>query len=188
MRRGFKTWAEKLAIEQRRLLALKPEDPLPARLLADFHDATIVEPVEIPGITQEILDSLLGIGSDGWSAVSFERNGCTIIIHNPDHSSRRQESDLMHEMAHVLCNHQPSHLVQSLGLPFTLRTYNPNQEDEAVWLGGCLQLPRDGLLWALRRGMTDAMMVNHFGASIDQVRYRCQVTGVRRQVKKWHAR
>lgn len=110
MRRGFKTWAEKMALEQRRLLDLRPEDPLPARLLADFYDTIVVEPADLPGMTQDILGQLLGSGSEGWSAVSFERNGCTIIIHNPAHSARRQESDLMHEIAHVLCKHQPSHL------------------------------------------------------------------------------
>ncbi len=185
MRRGFKTWAEKLAIEQRQLLALKPHDPLSAKALASFHDVMVIEPSELPGITPEILRQLLHFGSDTWSAVSFERKGCTVIIHNPVHSARRQESNIMHEMAHVLCGHSPSHLVHSDGLPFTLRTYNSDQEAEAVWLGGCLQLPRSGLLWAIHQGMSDSAMVEHFGASIDQVRYRCQVTGVHYQAKRW---
>lgn len=182
MRRGFKTWAEKQALEQRLALSLRPEAPLPARLLAGYHNVTIIEPAEIPGITQSILNQLLMLDPDSWSAVSFVRNSCTVIIHNPVHSARRQESNLMHEMAHILCNHQPSQLLQSFNVPFALRTFNSDQEDEAKWLGGCLQLPRPALMWAIRRGMNNAMMVGYYGASADLVRFRRRMTGVDRQL------
>jgi hypothetical protein len=182
MRRGFKTWAEKLALEQRSALTLGPEAPLPARLLASYHDVVILEPAEIPGIPQSVLNQLLGFDSDSWSALSFERNGQIVIIHNPVHSPRRQESNLMHELAHVLCNHEPSHLVQSINFPFALRTYNSDQEEEARWLGGCLQLPRAALMWAIRHGMNNAMIVKHYGASVDLVRFRRQITGIDRQM------
>lgn len=182
MRRGFKTWAEKQALDQRRALSLRPEAPLPARLLAGNYNVAIIEPAAIPGITQSILNQLLSADPDSWSAVSFVRNGCTVIIHNPVHSARRQESNLMHEMAHILCNHQPSHLLQSVQVPFALRTFDSDQEDEAIWLGGCLQLPRPALMWAIRHGMDNTMIVEHYGASVDLVRFRRRMTGVDRQL------
>src|SRR5689334_9889201 len=108
MHRGFKTWAEKLALEQRHMVALRSEAPLPATLLADFLDVVITEPRGIPGIPESDLHYLLEVDSDSWSATTITRNGCTLIINNISHSNHRQESNLMHELAHILCKHQPS--------------------------------------------------------------------------------
>jgi len=184
MRHGYKTWAENVAVEQRKLLHLTANAPLPARSLASRLEIAVIGPSQIPGITQEILSRLLRIDSDSWSAVTLKRNGCTLIIHNPTHSPRRQESDLMHELAHLICQHEPSRVVQIDSSFPALRTYDPIQEEEAGWLGGCLQLPRPALLWAIQRGMNDQMIESHFSASPDIVRFRRQMTGVDRQMSK----
>ena len=184
MRRGFKTWAENLALQQRRLLSLSDVAALPARMLGSYLDVTIIAPDEIPGISPSVLHHLHNADPESWSATTFVRNGCTIIIYNKAHSHRRQESDIMHELAHILCDHQPSQLVRSEFLSIPLRSYDFSQEEEASWLGGCLQIPRDSLLWAIDRGMNNAMLVEHFGASLDLVRYRRQVTGVDRQLSR----
>lgn len=182
MRRGFKSWAEEAALTQRQALGLGNEAPLPARVLADHLDAVIVELSEIPGVPQEVVHHLLVVDRDSWSAATIVRNGCIVIVHNTTHSVRRQESNLMHELAHILCKHRPSHMVQSGSLPFALRTFDKEQEEEAGWLGGCLQLPRPALLWSIQRGMTEKEMVEHFGASGDLVKYRRRMTGVDRQL------
>lgn len=188
MRRGFKTWAEKLALEQRNKLNLGDVSPLPARLLADHLGVFIVSPKDLPGLSPKILNQVLGVDPKSWSAITFERDGCTIIIHNTTHSPRRQESNLMHEIAHILLEHQPSQIIKDDYINIPLRTYNSKQEEEAVWLGGCLQLPRKALLWSIRRGMNNSMIVAHFGASLDLVRYRRQVTGVDRQIGRWRGK
>src|SRR6266496_3225282 len=100
MRRGFKTWAENLALEQRRLLSLGDVAALPARILGFHHEVTIISPDEIPGIPLNVVQHLQHTDPESWSATTFERNGCTIIIYNKTHSPHRQESDLMHELAH----------------------------------------------------------------------------------------
>lgn len=182
MRRGFKTWAENLALEKRRILSLSDVAVLPARVLGDHLETTIISPDEIPGITENILHRLQYADPESWSATTFEHNGCIIIIYNKTHSPHRQESDLMHELAHILCKHQPTQLLKSNIFPFPLRSFDANQEDEATWLGGCLQIPRTALMWAIRQGMNNSMMVEHFGASLDQVRFRRQITGVDRQM------
>lgn len=182
MRRGFKAWAENTALEKRRTLGLSTTAALPARILSTYLGVTIVRPDEIPGMTPNVLHHLQDIDPESWSATSIIGNTCTVIIHNPTHSLRRQESDLMHELAHILCNHQPSQLVQSTSFPFPMRSYDVDQEEEAGWLGGCLQLPRESLLWAIQHGMNNSMIVQHFCASLELVRYRRQVTGVDRQV------
>lgn len=188
MRRGFKTWAENLALEKRRELGLGLTAALPARMLGNHLEVTIISPDEIPGMPSDFLHHLRNIDPESWSATSFTRNDCTIIIHNTTHSPRRQESNLMHELAHLLCGHKPSHLIQAEYFTFHLRSYDVDQEDEAKWLGGCLQLPRTALLWAIGSGMTNNMIVQHFGASLDQVKYRRQVTGIDRQISRRRVR
>jgi Zn-dependent peptidase ImmA (M78 family) len=63
-----------------------------------------------------------------------------------------------------------------------LHTYNGAQEDEASWLGGCLLLPREALLFAGEQGWTATKTAAHYGVSSDMLRYRTQVTGVERQL------
>lgn len=46
------------------------------------------------------------------------------------------------------------------------------------YLGGCLQIPRRGLLWAIQRQMTQTEIAVHFHASEEMVRFRSNVTGV----------
>jgi Zn-dependent peptidase ImmA (M78 family) len=178
MRRGFKTWAEEIAQEQRHNLGLQAESPLPAHVLADHLNATVLGIEQIPGISPETTHHLLVTDPESWSAATIVHNGKTVVIYNTVHSHRRQESDLMHELAHVICKHEPSHMVQAGSLPFALRTYDEDQEEEAAWLGGCLQLPRPALQWAIRKGMTESAMLEHFGASQALLRYRRRVTGV----------
>ncbi len=55
MQRGFKTWAERQAIEQRRRLGLGANVPLPATQLAAYFGITIVSPEHIPGMSREHL-------------------------------------------------------------------------------------------------------------------------------------
>jgi len=188
MQRGFKAWAEHEAIEQRRRLGLGATVPLPATQLAAYLDITIVSPEHIPGMTREHLECLLQRDRSSWSAITVNINSATTIIHNTGHARTRQESNLMHEIAHIICKHAPSELIRVGGLPFLLREYNAEQEEEASWLGACLQLPRPALLWAVKRRMTVAEMVQYFQASEELIRYRRQVTGIDRQFSRLLAR
>ncbi len=188
MQRGFKTWAEHEAIEQRHRLGLDATVPLPATQLAAYFGITIVSPGHIPGMTREHLECLLQRDRSSWSAITVNVNTGTTIIHNTGHARTRQESNLMHEMAHIICKHTPSELIRVGGLPFLLRDYNADQEEEASWLGACLQLPRPALWWAVKRRMTVDEMVQHFQASEELIRFRRQVTGIDRQFSRLLAR
>ncbi len=187
MRHGFKAWAERQAILLRQALNLPPHAPLPAARLAAHLGITIVGPERIPGLNAERIHQLLRVDPSGWSAVTISATGVVLIIHNTSHAPCRQESDVMHEQAHIICKHEPARIVPLGNLPWVLRTYDPDQEEEAAWLGGCLQLPREGLLWALQRGMDEDTLSDYCGASIDMVRYRRQKTGVDRQLARRRA-
>lgn len=187
MRRGFKTWAERVAVQQRELAGLEPFRPLPARLLAGQLHVTIARPEEIPGLDRAMIGRLAG-ESDSWSAVTVPTPSGVFVVHNTVHSARRQESDLMHELAHLLCEHRPGEVVKLDGIALPLRTYDKDQEDEASWLGGCLQLPRPALLWAIGEGLARDEIARHFVASAAQVEFRRRITGVDVQFNRTFAR
>jgi hypothetical protein len=184
VQRGFKAWAEREACEQRRRLGLRPEAPLPAATLAARLGVRIVRPEDIPGMSPALLRQLLEVDPGSWSAATVSCLERVLLITNTAHGPHRHESDVMHELAHLLCAHPPERMLYLDGGSIATRQYNDDHEEEAAWLGGCLQLTRDGLLWALGQGMEDAALVERYGASIEMVRYRRHVTGVELQLAR----
>lgn len=182
MKRGFKAEAERKAIFYRQLLSLKEHDPLPSRQLADHLKIRLLTPKDIPHITDEILKVLLVTGKDNWSAAIYVKDDQHFIIHNPTHSAFRQESDIMHEIAHLLCGHELKDLETAMmGCLLPLRKYDQEQEDEAEWLGSCLQLPHKALFYYYKiKKMKEQDISKLFNASAQMVRYRISVSGVRK--------
>lgn len=185
MRRGFKKWCEEQSLNWRKEFGLSSYQHLPSRRLAERFDVEVVCPEDIPGLAQKDIDQLLLRDPRSWSAATVSIDGYSIIISNPQNSIARQESDIMHEMAHIICEHEPIAIQMVPGFPFPFREYRKKDEDEAEWLGGCLQIPRNGLLWVIRRGVrTDEAIAKHFTASLEMVRFRRNKTGVDEQLKR----
>lgn len=182
--RGFKTKADKLSVSLREELGLKYYEPICAFDLCKHLDIKVLTPKEVPELLPRDIhqmDSDIEI----WSALTFPLgNEKNLIIHNPQHSSRRQQSNLMHEISHVLCGHKVSKDPIVLMLSGFLRNHNENDEREAEWLGSCIQLPRAALLWALKRGMDNEEIAEYYNASDDMVRYRINITGVNKQIQR----
>lgn len=182
-KRGFKKWTDEKVIELRKQLGLYASSPLCAFKLCEFLKIPIFEPSAIQGLSEELLNELLVDGSTHWSAATIPLNeGKYIIIHNPTHSPARQQSNLMHEIAHILCGHQIPEQTKNTGLSGFLRNYNAEHEDEAEWLGSSLQLPRPALLYSLNRRMTVNDIAEHYNCSLEMVQYRINITGVKRQL------
>lgn len=145
---------------------------------------SILTPHIIPGITEEIT-SLVCENPDGaFSAVTIIVATRRIVIHNPNHSSARQESDLMHEISHVVCGHKYEDESLCMSRAFSVRIYNPEYEDEAKYLGGCLQAPREALIRHMAQGKTIKQMASMLGASDALINFRINCTGVRRQMQR----
>lgn len=184
-KRGFKKESEEKAIFFRRELGLQPYDPLPAQNLSEYLNIKILTPSEILEKTSDSYKILMS--SKEWSALTMPCiSGERIIIHNNKNSRYRQESDLMHELAHVICEHETPDSSRIDGIGILLRNYNEQQEKEAEWLGGCLQLPRDALLWHIKRCQSVKEIAEVFSASETMVRFRINSTGVNRQSSRWY--
>lgn len=183
-KRGFKKWADDKSIELRQVLELKSNSPICAFDLCEHLKVRLLTPIEVQGLNPEMLKNLTGIGSSYWSAATIPLNdGNHIVIHNDKHSHARQQSNLMHELAHIICGHKVDKDKLKLGLSGFLRDYNEEQENEAEWLGACLQLPRPALLWALKKGMSEQEIALYYNASVEMTRFRINVTGVRKQIR-----
>jgi len=184
MRHGFKTWAERESEGYRNSLQLSKTAPLPARSLATHLGIPVVDVAAVPGLNQSVVSELLSTGANAWSAVTLPVAGKHMVIFNSAHSAQRQESDLMHELAHLICKHTPATIDISGKVPWASRSFNPEQEKEAEWLGACLQITRVGLLWAIKRGMNNEAIAEFYGASIPLVTFRRNTSGVDIQFRR----
>ena len=184
LERGFKAWAERTALSVRKQLGLPPTEPLDPRQLAKALGVRVVSPRDYPALDRDIGEQLLQRDPAGWSAVTLLVNDSALVIFNPEHSAGRQASDVIHELAHIMLEHDPATVVFSPDWQITTRTFDQKQEDEANWLGWTLLLPRDALIAARRRRMARAQIALEYGVSEKLVNYRLQVTGVDYQMKR----
>ena len=178
MKRGFKAKAERRAVELRKRLDLAEVDPMPARRLAHHLGYMVARPSGIGALPDQVAE-WMSCEDCGWSACLMSGDGVRLILYNPSESEGRQESSLMHELAHVVCGH-PSTAIDLRG-GLSLRQFVDEHEEEASWLGGCLQIPRVALARQVGRRRTPEQAAEHFTASLDMVWYRYRMTGLARQ-------
>lgn len=172
----FRHWCENEAVRWRRKLNLYAYDPLPAARLAACLGVRLVHPGEIPGFDSGTSMKILEQDSGSWSAVVLPIPGHPpLIIYNPYHAPTRHESNIMHELAHLILRHKP--IMIQANLPFLRQSYKPDDEEEAAYLGSCLQITKNGLDWAFGRGLSKPEIARHFGASEELVQFRLNMTG-----------
>lgn len=183
LKHGFKAKAERLAVEYRSKLSLNPADPLCAFKLAEHLGIGIFKATDFLKSDDEVV-RLSGIGDNdcGWSALTMRAgSGNTIIIHNAFHTPARQQSNIMHELAHIICEHSLEGTIYETPLPIGMRQFDKLQEEEAICLGATLQIGKPCLMWALSCKMSDAEIAAHFNASEQMVTYRKRLSGAEKQ-------
>jgi hypothetical protein len=167
----FKHRCEAIAVDWRHYFHLRAFDPLPAEQLLQALGGEAITPDQLVNVSSEVISQLLN-GSD-WSAGLIRRHPLLILC-RPDHTPARHQSDMMHEIAHILLKHPLIDFNPETGLPMRDQSY----EAEATYLGGCLQIPRLGLRWITQQGFTTKQIANHFTASEGMVRLRANMTGI----------
>jgi hypothetical protein len=184
LERGFKTWSEQLSLSIRRELNLAPHAPLSPLCLAEHLDVRVWTPHDVPGLPRHVLDQLIYHDPDGWSAVTCSSGKDTLIIHNPQHSPARQNSDIAHELAHIILEHEPCKLVVSHDASIVMRNFDAKQEEEANWLGWSLLLPRTALAYATKTRLSTEEIARQWKVSTQLVNFRTKMTGVQQQYKR----
>lgn len=153
MRRGFKSEAERLAERTRTQMGLRPHDRLDIRDLARYLDVDVIPADQL--VDRGRLEELERLQPGAFSAATFHLpDGRTVAVCNPCNDPPRTNSDIAHELAHILLDHDVREIQQLAG--HTFLTCNPEQEEEANWLAGCLLLPRELLVLSLKRGLDAA--------------------------------
>lgn len=184
MRRGFKAWCERTAIDYRQTLGVPPTAALDPRQLADHLGVRVAVPEEIPTLSDAARRQLVEVDPGSWSAVTIARGSDRLVVLNSGNSEARQRSSLAHELSHLILNHTTDRTrLTREGLLFR-GTFDKEQEEEADWLGGCLLVPREGLLKARLRTPEASALATMFGVSGDMIAWRLQKTGVLRQIRR----
>ena len=180
LRRGFKAEAEREAAKIRKELGLAPHDRLDPRDVANYLRVSIVDAGELVDVAE--LEELERLQSFAFSAATFEIDDRKIIVVSPLRNAGRQNSDIAHELAHVMLDHDLSEIREIDGMPF--RTCKPDEEEEATAFGGTLLLPRPLLLSAARRRATIEQIAQQYDVTVEMARFRYNTTGVAKQTTR----
>jgi Zn-dependent peptidase ImmA (M78 family) len=177
LRRGFKAEAEREAARVRKELGLASHDPLDPRELANHLDISVVDAGNLVDIAE--LEELERLQAFAFSAATFMINDRKIVVINPLRNAGRQNSDIAHELAHILLDHNLSEIREIGDMPF--RTCKPDEEEEATAFGGTLLLPRPLLLSAARRRASIEQIATQYDVTIEMARFRYNTTGIAKQ-------
>jgi Zn-dependent peptidase ImmA (M78 family) len=107
-----------------------------------------------------------------------------MIVINPAHARTRQQSDLMHELAHMELGHTPARVEVSKSGVILLSDYSDEQEQEADWHAAALLLPREGVLQLRARRASTAEIATQYGVSEALCEWRIRMTGVDVQMRR----
>lgn len=174
----FRNKCENLGVYFRHQLSLNGFDPLGARQLAEHMGYQLLQPVDlVNGVNFTEEDAVKVEQLDSWSACVIPADQ-PLIIYHPRHSPARFESNVMHELAHLILKHQSEKFIIAYGR-FAQRAYSVRQEKEAEYLGSCLQIPETALQHARQNGMSVDDVMSTYGASREMVYWRLSACSIR---------
>lgn len=184
LRRGFKTEAERHSVRLRAEMGLTAVDSVDPREIAEHLGVRVVSAETI--VERSRLEELERLQAFSFSAATFDINDRKIIVTNPIRTVGRLNSDIAHELSHIVLNHDLSEVREMDGVPF--RTCKPGEEEEATAFGGTLLLPRPLLLSAVRRRASIEDIAEQFEVTVEMARFRYNTTGVAKQaLRSGHA-
>lgn len=178
--RGFKAEAERRAAALWTDLEIPIIAPFDLERCAEHIGARIVMADAL--VSRSRLEELEEIQPWSFSACTFEVHGSPVIVLNPLRSAGRRRADGAHELAHVFLRHQ-MRVPERVG-DYVFFTGNPDQEDEASWLAGCLLLPRQAVVKALLTGMDVPGLAEHYQTTEEMARFRVNATGAAVQARR----
>ena len=179
LRRGFKAEAERLAKDTWNAMHLQPGDGMDAVQLAGHVGCVVRSADTLVDISR--LKELNRIQDDAFFACTFKLpSDRYAIVFNPLMPDARRNSDVAHEVAHIVLDHRLSHLKRLGDVAFL--SCDKQQEEEAGWLSGCLLLPRFALIDDLAKHTGPETIALSRMVSKEMVEYRLRVTGVARQL------
>jgi Zn-dependent peptidase ImmA (M78 family) len=175
--RGFKSEAERIALDLRTRIGVGPRGQLDLHRLAKELGIRVVAADTLIGLDR--LEEIERLQAFAFSACTFDIQGASVIVFNPLRTEARRVSDIAHELAHIILKHDLSEIQELDGVPF--RTCQADQEEQATAFAGTLLLPRPLLLDAARNGEAFEDLARRLGVTVEMARFRWNTTGVERQ-------
>lgn len=182
--RGFKAQAERSSAEIRAQIGLRAHDPINLTKVAAERGVTVLSADDL--IERSRLEEIERLQAYAFSACTFDIKGRLFIVTNPLHTKNRQNSDVAHELAHVVLGHELTEIRDLAGISF--RTCMANQEEEANAFAGAILLPRALLIKAAKEGRSWEDLVDTYEVTTSMARYRWSSTGVARQIASTRSR
>ena len=172
-RHGFKTKANRIAVQLRADLGLAPIAPLDPWSVCDHFDVEVIKLSELLGEGgTQVGSHFLAVDTDVFSAVVISRGMRTAIVHNDAHAPVRQRSNLFHELSHLFLGHPVKPLLSADGT----RDRDGAVEDEAAFFGGCLAIPNEAACHIVDSGM-QSVAAKTYLVSSSMLTYRLRVSG-----------
>lgn len=169
---------ESIALRMRHMLSLPAYAPLPSHRVASKLEIDVLCPGDLTSMTQTDIEQAMD--TQGWAAITVLTQPAMIIRH-PHRDLVQAESDIMHELAHVLLEHKPERLGHISEFRVA-RTYSKVQEYQADTLADYLQVPRAALYYLRQRGDTLDHIMGDFCISSNCYERR---VSLERQLKAW---
>lgn len=183
MRRGLKSELKENAASLREEMGLKSSDPIDcfkvcAYLSIDFYafGDLLKGSDDLNGALQALHDNRSG---SSVSAVMVERGVGHVIVYNETHSRARIQNSIIHELSHYFLGHKT--MLCSFGQDDFKRGDSKAEDLEADYFGGCLLIPRTGLVYLCKKKYTLEQIAAHFKVSVQLARMRYNLTGMKRQ-------
>lgn len=181
MSHGINRHHERIAAEVRGDLGLLSHEPLDPFEYARFLGIPCepVSELDRYGVPEGTLDHLAGVGRRDFSAGTFCKGNRRLIVYNNHNSPARQKSDVAHELAHLLREHEPGPAFGCLGLPL----WNAEQEVDATCLAGAILVPECAALMIVRHGLSVWESASIYGVSDQLMEVRLEVTRAVKRVE-----
>ena len=172
LRRGFKVESEFYAGLYRKEMGLADYSPLCPRMLAEHLGVPIRRLSCHPGISEDVRAYWQNNSTFSFSGLITCDGTYKEILYNDFHSIGRQNSNISHELSHIILGHPMTVPIKENGE----RDYHASIEEEAKWLGAALLIPKKATLHILLNSLSVQNAAYLYGVSESLLKYRLQVT------------
>ena len=173
LRRGFVKEANEYASEFREELNLDSKDPICPFRLCQHLEIPVIGLSKHPAIPHDVKTYFGGQGQNDFSATTLVDGGFKEIIHNDYHHPNRQNSNVVHELAHILLGHEARPPMLKDGC----RNIDKVIEHEANELGWVILVPKTAAMKALEEFDTLSDAAIFYSVSLQLMTYRVRKSG-----------
>ncbi|MET9221329.1 ImmA/IrrE family metallo-endopeptidase [Streptomyces sp. NPDC003300] len=188
--RWTKSALEELALEERSHIGTTPFDCLDlSRLCSEWGiPVYAISHLADQGCSAEALKHFADDQPGRWSAALVPAGSGRFIIENSSHSPQRRRSNVAHEMAHLLLEHEFDSILFSDDGCRSLEPGRDPREKQALALSAELLVPKKAAIRAAINGWPDDRVAQHFDVSIEFARMRMNPSGAREIARRYLAK